>query len=65
MYDKLITKFNAMDTSKLVQKADYNTKIQEAELKISDKDKYITNSEFNKLNKEKFDEKLKQANLSS
>ena len=54
-----------MDTSKLVQKADYNTKIQEAKLKISDQDKYITNSEFNKLNKEKFDEKLKQANLSS
>ena len=53
------------DISDLVQKSDYNTKINEVKKKISDHDhsnKYITTPEFNKLTPESFAERLKQAN---
>ena len=53
------------DTSDLVKKADYNTKIDEVEKKIPNHDKYITTQEFNKLTTENFSERLKQANLAS
>ena len=36
MYDKLVTKVNNIDTSNLVKKTDYNTKITELENKIPD-----------------------------
>ena len=53
-YDELVKKVNAIqttDTSNLVKKTDYNTKISEIEKKITDHDhdKYITTQEFNKL----------------
>ena len=52
------------DTSGLVKKTDYNTKINEIENKINhDHDKYITPSEFNKLTTENFAARLAQANL--
>ena len=35
------------------------------EIEIPNHDKYITTSEFNKLTKENFDERLKKANLVS
>ena len=56
------------DVSDLVQKSDYNTKINEVKKKISDHDhnnKYVTTPEFKKLTPEGFAEKLKQANLAS
>ena len=66
VYDHLVTTVNAINTSELVLKTDYNTKIKEIEAKIPpDHDKYITTPEFNKLTKEKFDERLKQENLAS
>ena len=39
------------NVSNLVTKTDYNTKISEVEIKVSDHnhDKYITTSEFNRL----------------
>ena len=43
-------------------KTKYNTKIYENEEKIHDHDKYITTSDFNKLTKENFDDRLEQAN---
>ena len=47
------------------KKTDYNIKISEIEKKLTDHshDKYITKSEFNKVTKEVFDVRLKQANL--
>ena len=44
------------DTSNLVQKTDYDTKIDEIEKRITDHDhaKYITTQEFNKLTSEDF-----------
>ena len=59
VYDHLVTKVNAINTSELVLKTDYNTKIKEIEAKIPDHDKYITTPEFNKLTKENFDERLR------
>ena len=50
------------------KKTDYNTKISEIENKIAtdhDHDKYITTQEFNKLTSEKFNARLKQANLAN
>ena len=49
------------------KKPDYNTKINEIEKKIADRDhdKYITTPEFNKLTSENFAARLKQANLAS
>ena len=46
-------------------KNNHDTKIKEVENKIPNHAKYITTSEFNKLTKENFDERLKQANLAS
>ena len=52
---------------KLVKKTNYNTKINEAENKISDHDhdKYITTPEFIKLKAENNVARLAQANLAS
>ena len=51
--------------SGLVTKTNYNTKISEIENKITDynHDKYITTQEFNRVTKEKFKGRLKQADL--
>ena len=65
MYDELFKKVNAIDTSDLLQKADYNTKIEEMENKISDCGKNIATRKFNKLMEENFVERLIQANLAS
>ena len=65
MYDELFKKVNAIDTSDLLQKADYNTKIEEMENKISDYGKNIATRKFNKLMEENFVERLIQANLAS
>ena len=65
MYDELFKKVNAIDTSDLLQKADYNTKIEEMENKISDHEKNIATRKFNKLMEENFVERLMQANLAS
>ena len=49
------------------KKPDYNTKINEIEKKIADRDhdKYITTPEFNKLTSENFAARLRLANLAS
>ena len=51
--------------SSLVKKTDYNTKITEIENKLTDHnhDKYIDNSEFNKLAADAFNARLAQAKL--
>ena len=49
------------DVTNLVKKTNYDINI--TEVKISDHDKYITTSEFNKLTTENFATKLAQANL--
>ena len=46
-------------------KAEYNTKINQTEKKITDHDKYITNQEFNKLISDNFTARLSQAKLAS
>ena len=53
------------DTSNLVRKTDYNTKITEIEKKLTDHnhDKYITTTEFNKLATDTFNARIVQANL--
>ena len=65
-YDESVknVNINATDPSELVKKADYKTKINEIEKKITDDnhDKYITTQEFNKL-KSYFITRLAQANL--
>ena len=54
------------DTSNLVKKTDYNTRISETEIKITtDHGKYINTQEFNKLISEDFAARLAQANLAS
>ena len=69
MYDEFIKKVNAIqtnDTSDLVKKTDYNTKIGEIEKNITDHDhnnKFIITQEFNTLAAENFAARLKQANL--
>ena len=65
MYDHQLQKVNAIDNSKLVKKANYDTKIKGIEDKFPNHDKYITIPEFKKLTKENFDERSKQANLVS
>ena len=65
VYDELFKTVNAVDTSDLLQKAGYNTKIEEIENKISDHEKNITTCKFNKLMEENFVERLMQANLAS
>ena len=69
-YNELVKKVNNIsttDTSDLVKKNDYNTKINEIENKINDHDhtKYITSLEFNKLTSESFASRLAQANLAT
>ena len=53
------------DTSNLVRKTDYNTKITEIEKKLTDHnhDKYITTTEFNKSATDTFNARIVQANL--
>ena len=53
------------DTSNLVRKTDYNTKITEIEKKLTDHnhDKYITTTEFNKLATDAVNARIVQANL--
>ena len=55
------------NVSNLIKKSDYNAKLNETEKKITDHDhdKYITNSEFNKLTSENFAVRLKQEDLAS
>ena len=65
VYDELFKTVNAIDTSDLLQKAGYNTKIEEIENKISDHEKNIATCKFNKLMEENFVERLMQANLAS
>ena len=51
-YDELIKKVDAIqaiNSSDLVKKTDYNKKLNEIEKKILDHGKYITTQEFNKL----------------
>ena len=49
----------------LFKKSDYDTKVNEIEKKITNhnRDKYITNQEFNNLREENFTARLVQANL--
>ena len=60
-YLKKVNAIQAIDTSHLVKKANYNSKIEEIEKEIPDRNKYISINEFNKLTKER----LKQASLPS
>ena len=55
------------NTSSLVKKTDYNTKITEIEKKLTYhiQDKYITTPEFNTLAANVFNARLVQANLIS
>ena len=69
-YNELIKKFHAIqttDASDLVEKNDYNTKINEIEKKTTDHDhaKYITTQEFNKLTSDNFAARLPQAKLAT
>ena len=52
-------------TDNLVKKADCDTKIEDIEEKVSNYGKYIISIEFNKLTKENFSERLKQAQLAT
>ena len=66
VYDQLAKRFNAIqtfDTGDLFKNADYNKKIENIENKIRNHDIY--NPELNKLTKENFPEKLKQAKLAA
>ena len=71
MYDELFIKGKAIksaDTSDLVKKTDYNTKLAEIEKKIRNhynNNKYITTQEFNRLTAEYFAARLNQANLAT
>ena len=61
VYDELVKKVNDTqinDTSNLVKKSDYITKIDEFEKAIPDHDQYITTQEFNKVTLEKAEKKL-------
>ena len=51
-----------IDTSDLVKKANYNTKIEDIIKKISNHGKYITTNEFHKLTRENFAERPNQQN---
>ena len=61
----MVNAIQSSDTSDLVRKGGYSTKIEEIEKKIPNHDKYITTKEFNKLIKEDFAERLKKVNLAS
>ena len=47
VYDKLVAKVDNIDTSGLVKKADYNTKITEIEDKISDSSSLVKKTDYN------------------
>ena len=66
VYDELVQIVNPIqttNTSNLVKKAEYNTKIAKIENKIFDHnhDEYITTQEFNELTTENFTARLAQA----
>ena len=57
VYDELVKKGNAIqtnDTSNLVKKTDSDIKIDEFEKNTPKHDKYITTTEFDKVNSRKF-----------
>ena len=62
---KKVNATQTIDTSDLVKKADYDTKIEDIEKKIPKLNKYITINDFNKFSGEIFDERLKQAKLAT
>ena len=67
-YNELVTKPNAIqttDTSNLVKKADYNTKINEIEEKKPNHGKYITTQKFKKLTADNFAARLKKSEISN
>ena len=47
LYDKLVAKVNNIDTSGLVKKTDYNTKISEIEDKIPDTSGLVKKTDYN------------------
>ena len=47
MYDKLVAKVNNINTSGLVKKTDYNTKITEIEDKIPDSSSFVKKTDYN------------------
>ena len=55
------------DVRSLVEKTDYNTKLNEIGKKLTDhnNDKYITTPEFNKFAAEVFDARLARANVAT
>ena len=61
----MVVKVNAIDTSYFVKNAVYDKKIEDILKKIHSHDKYITTNECNKLTKENFPERLKQAKLAT
>ena len=67
MLVKKVNPIDTIDTSNLVKKADYDTKIGEIENEILDQDhdKSTTTQEFNKLTVENFATRLKQARLAT
>ena len=65
VYGELVTKVNAVDSSKLVKNTDYDTKIKEIGDKIPNHYKYITTPEFNKFTKENVDDRFKQTIFTS
>ena len=63
-----VNNINTTDTSDLVKKPDYNTKINETEKKVTDRDHsntYITTQKFNKITAKHFTARLNQANLAT
>ena len=64
-YLKKVNNINTTDTSDLVKKADYNTKIYEIGNKITDHNhnKYIITQEFHKLTTDNFPARLARVNL--
>ena len=59
----MVAKLNTIeviDTSKLVEKTDFNKKINETEKKHPNNDKYITTNDFNEYSDAMFDERLKK-----
>ena len=63
----MVNAIQTTDTSNLVKKADYDTKINEIESKIFDcyHNKYITTQEFNKLTSENFAARFPQSKLAT
>ena len=47
MYDKLVAKVDNIDTSGLIKKTDYNTKITEIEDKIPDSSSFVKKTDYN------------------